>query len=164
MAAFDSCISDHTSQRARLGLIESMTMRVDGWAVSTASTNSLVVLQELLAPFSGARVVVALIDDDGPRGVLEDRLLDVMNQVRHLRAAEAAVEERHPTKTVSRVPAHDARAADEDRGVGGKAVLGIIRREIFNPLGMASDIGIGDLPREQGGACCEEERYEHAKT
>ena len=30
MAAFEACISGHTFQRAKLGLIERMTTRVDG--------------------------------------------------------------------------------------------------------------------------------------
>ena len=124
----------------------------------------LVVLEELPAPLAGARVVVALIEDDGPRGVLEDGLLDPIDRVRHLRAAEAAVDEGQSTKTVSRVPAHGARAADEDRGVGGEAVLGVIRRELFDRIGKTSGIGIGDLPEEKGGRRCDEECYDHAKA
>ena len=96
-----------------------------GEPVAYGAGKSLEVVENAVGRPAGGDVVVAGVEDDGARLVLEDDAVGVVVDVGDRGAAEAAVDDREAREAFGGLPEADAGAADEEDGIARDRILAV---------------------------------------
>ena len=111
------------------------------------------VLADLFGGFAPVDVIVASVNDDGPRLVADDEQFDVADGIAKLRAAEPTIDRIPVGESFVDLPKADAGTADEHDAAGSAGGLLVEFFKILHRAGPAVGFGLrGGFAGEKGGA------------